>query len=236
MSKAIQAAIEEALTNLIGMKETGDGVSFSDSGELIIEGFMATYNNIDSEGDIVLPGAFVETIAQFKEKRKTNPRTLPLMYRHRWPIGYVLDMEDQEKGVWVKAVIEENSDAGKFVANLVRSKEVKGLSYHFYDGLGRKAEGVRYLTKLLINEVTVTPFPANELSLVKSFKKNKELYKVWKDMILNFIKADGGLTNNEARLMFAEGVKSFKLEDQRLEDMTKIMDDLIGRIGASKSQ
>ena len=222
------SVIQEELERMLsGYKQVSVAIeSIQDGAELTVKGRMAAYGNKDTDGDIVLPGAFAAYIEYFNEAVKKIPRFLSLLYRHRrdMKIGYVKELKEDEQGVIVTAVIDQSTDAGSYVADLVRRKKVTGFSYHFFDGLGYLRDGVRHYTSMVVDEVTLTPSPANELATIHSFKQRKEAYKAWKGMLIDLIKVDGGLSNREARSFFRSGAKSL---DEGVEvTMLKIFDGM----------
>jgi hypothetical protein len=218
----IFVGFKEQFQPIASIKEAGD--------ELIVEGYMAVFNNVDSDGEVMMPTAFDTFIDRFNKEVKTNPKVLKVLYRHRWdmPVGYVKEMRNDGKGVWVVTAIDETTDAGKYAANLIRSKEMRGFSYYYFNGLGMARDGIRYMQKVDVMEVTLTPKPANELALIKKFGsgKAKELYKVWKGLVLNTLRADGSLSDNESRVLFAQGVKGLDLPDDKVFYMKKILDGI----------
>lgn len=223
---------------MLGLKKAFNPIeSFKDEGSgLEVEGYVTVFNHVDRDGDSFLPPVFDEFIDRFRKEVQTNPKMLPLLYRHRWDmrVGYVKELRNDGKGVWVKAVIEEDTDTGKYVANLVRAKELSGFSHYFYNGLGFRRDGILYVQKADLMEVTLTPRPVNELALVKKFSKSKELYKAFKGMLINSLRGDG-LSEREARVMFSQGIKGLGIEDEKMNMKVMLMKEMTSRLGARKS-
>lgn len=152
------------------------------------EAIVSVFGNIDSWGDVVMPGAFADTIAEWK----AGPDTLPVLWSHRmddptFNIGAVVDIAEFEPGtdmpewvdpfvrenggLWVKGVIDTGADASPVAVQalrLLKSRRVTQFSYA-YDEIdggpvtinGADAWG---LHKLKLYEVSPTQIGANELT------------------------------------------------------------------------
>ena len=149
-----------------------------DKGE--IAGYFATSDRIpDSYGDVIAPGAFTETI----QKRKESGHPFPLCWNHDLDqiIGMVEEIEDEEKGPWMKASFFDTE-----LAQEKRELVKTGVVYQFsfaYDILeagevtleeNRKAYELR---KLDLFEISIVPIPANpraEMTEVKAGKRNSK--------------------------------------------------------------
>jgi hypothetical protein len=75
---------------------------------------VSVFGNKDSYGDVVMPGAFADSLAAWKASG--NP--IPVYYSHRmddpdFNIGYVLDAEETDKGLQVHAKLDLDDDAKK---------------------------------------------------------------------------------------------------------------------------
>lgn len=135
------------------------------------EGFGSVFGNIDSYKEVVAPGAFAETLAQWK----TAGRLPPVLWQHRSgePIGPYLSMEETPVGLHVKGQLLVNDvQRAKEARALMKSKAVNGLSIGFvtredsYD----RVTGIRTLKKVDLWEVSVVTFPANPAAQISSVK------------------------------------------------------------------
>ncbi|WP_423487999.1 HK97 family phage prohead protease [Mycobacteroides sp. PCS013] len=130
----------------------------------------------DSYGDIVAPGAFLKTIATWKN----SGNTLPGLFGHRMddPDYYVasaLDMGEDEHGWWVKGVFDLESPKGKQTYRLVRDRRITQLSfaYDIIDAKGVELEnGIRAyeLRELKVYEFSFVPIGANQDTSVVAIK------------------------------------------------------------------
>lgn len=128
-------------------KAADDGLK---SGEF--EAVVSVFGNIDRFGDVVMPGAFANTIAAWK----SGPDRLPVLWSHRFDdpaynIGEVLDIRELEPeaaglpewvdpavrtggGLWVKARIDTGPEASPIAVQalrLLRSRRVSQFSYAY---------------------------------------------------------------------------------------------------------
>lgn len=130
----------------------------------------------DSYGDVVAPGAFLDTIAAWKE----SGNVLPGLFGHRlddpdYFVAGALDMGEDEHGWWVKGSFDLDSPKGPQVYRLVKSKRLTQMSFAF-DVLdegqveledGRKANELR---KLHVYEFSFVPIGANQDTSVVAVK------------------------------------------------------------------
>lgn len=130
----------------------------------------------DSYGDIVAPGAFLDTI----EEWKASGNTLPGLFGHRFddPDYYVsstLDMGEDEHGWWVKGVFDMESPKGPHVYRLVKGRRLNQLSFAFdvLDSGPVELEGgfkANELRKLKVYEHSFVPIGANQDTSVVAVK------------------------------------------------------------------
>ena len=155
------------------------------------EAIVSVFGNRDSYGDIVMPGAFKESLAEWEASG--NP--IPVYYSHRmddpdFNIGHVLEAKEIDEGLWVKAQIDMEPGAGKSaqVYRLLKGRRLTQFSFA-YDVLEggwakrQKEDGsdeeYYELRKLKVYEVGPTPIGANqetELLAVKAAAQHAERF------------------------------------------------------------
>lgn len=90
-------------------------------------GYASVFDVVDSDKDIVKPGAFRDTLADYKIKG----RKLPILWQHRSdiPLGVYERVEEDSKGLYVegKLLIEDVARAREAYA-LAKAGAVTGLS------------------------------------------------------------------------------------------------------------
>lgn len=143
----------------------------SDAG--VIEGYGSTFGGApDLGGDVVLPGAFADTLAEHKRKG-----TMPLMFfghqSNNLTIGNWEDMAEDGKGLWVQGSVDVEDPMGLRVHRALKRKAMKGLSigYETRDSeQDEKRPGVRILKEVKLWEVSPVNFPAQQRAAVDTVK------------------------------------------------------------------
>ena len=143
----------------------------------IVEGYASTWTKTpDSYGDIVIKGAFKETL----KKRKATGHPFPLCFNHDFDqiIGAVFEAEEDDYGLKIRASFL-NTPAAQEKRELVKEGIVWQFSFA-YSVLGSEApteeekkQGIwQKLTKLDLYEVSLVPVPANQTAIVTEIKKD----------------------------------------------------------------
>lgn len=155
----------------------------------IFEAIVSVFNNVDSYGEMVMPGAFTNTLAAWEERG--DP--IPVYWSHRmddpdFNIGHVLEAKETDEGLYVKAQLDLSNAKAKATHNLLRSRRVTQFSFAFNvppNGMKESEDGsCLELHEINLYEVGPTPIGANpdtELIGVKSGRvlsaKNTEKIK-----------------------------------------------------------
>lgn len=125
------------------------------------EGYGSTFGNPDWGGDVVLPGAFKESL-----KRHTDEDSLPLMFWAHDPAqvpGRWLEMKEDKRGLYVKGELAP-TQLGDEVRTLLGMKAVRGLSIGFSippHGVDYDEDGNRLIREAELWEVSVVSLPMN---------------------------------------------------------------------------
>lgn len=137
----------------------------------VFTGYGSVFSNVDSYREVVAPGAFSESLHQWK----ASGNLPPVLWQHRSgePIGPYLDMSEDSHGLFVKGHLLVNDVArAKEARALMKAKAVNGLSIGFNvrEDAFDKVTGIRTLTKVDLWEVSIVTFPANALAQISSVK------------------------------------------------------------------
>lgn len=141
-----------------------------EDGKLHIKAYILAFNNVDSWGDIILPGACDAFL------KGENAERMHLCYQHKLDevIGVITDKGVDGKGMWIEADILDTT-TGKDVQKLIEAGAVKEFSigyiadeYHF----GKLDDGreVRYLDAITIWEASPVTRAANPLAVLVDAK------------------------------------------------------------------
>jgi HK97 family phage prohead protease len=168
----------------IERKGTPTEFKFVSDGEPgVFEGYGGIFGNVDSYGDLILPGAFAASLADHKAKGM-----MPGMYAEHsiytpggdlLPIGRWLNMSEDGKGLRVKGKISAlDTDHGKRIRALMLDGALGGLSIAYsvlksgaVYGDGKKPdEPRRTLRAVNLTSVDIVRDPANEGARIDQVK------------------------------------------------------------------
>lgn len=152
-------------------KEFGAEIKASDEEEGIITGYGSTFGGKpDSYGDIIVEGAFSETLA--KGGAQGLGVSMLWMHNSHAPIGVWPELSENKKGLRVKGEIATKTSLGSDAYELSKMGAVRGLSIGFntleYDDDNKK--GIRYIKKVDLWEISLVTFPANNRATVTGVK------------------------------------------------------------------
>lgn len=153
-------------------------LSIKDSGEEkgSVEAVFSVYNNQDSDGDVVLPGAVK---SGFKDNQ------VPMVFAHKWdqPIGKGTITEGEDSAVFKGSFFME-TEAGKEAYNLVKSMgDLQQWSFGFrvndsemgkLQKDGEEEADVRYLKDLTVYEVSPVLVGANQETYTLAIKTGED--------------------------------------------------------------
>lgn len=145
------------------VKQVGDDGTFS--------GYGSVFEVLDSYREVVKPGAFQKSLADWNAKGKLPP----ILWNHNSdkPIGIYTLMREDERGLYVegKLLVDDVQQARETHA-LLKAGAISGMSigYRVVKDETDGKSGVRRLLELKLYEVSVVTFPANEAATVTTVK------------------------------------------------------------------
>jgi HK97 family phage prohead protease len=150
---------------------TWDVTSKSDSGGL--EGWASVFNVVDDQDEIVVPGAFKKTLAEWRQ----SGRTIPLSKNHEFAvdsvIGSLKSAEETPYGLRIQAGFASNPDAQK-ARGLAREGHLRGLSIagpiFKSSGTIRNGKQIRVLQEVGLAQIALTAYPANTSAMTTAAK------------------------------------------------------------------
>ena len=189
----------------------GDAMTFS--------GYGAVFDNVDSYGDLIVKGAFTDTLARAKS---TGQWPAMLMQHGGWgmgaddmtPVGIWTGMEEDNIGLKVEGKLADTLRGREAYALLKMDPRpaIDGLSIGYiakaYEPRSRPEDPRRKLTKVDLLEVSLVTFPANPKARVGSVKSSGGLTIKDAEEALR----EAGFSRTEAKAILAKGFKSI---DQR---------------------
>ncbi|WMB74216.1 phage major capsid protein [Shewanella oncorhynchi] len=124
----------------------------------------------DRVGDVTTDTTFTESIQRHKEAG-TMPKLL-LQHDHEKVIGVILDMWEDQEGLWVKGKLCLETVLGRETYSLLKMDALCDLSvgYVTIDEKYERTSATNYLTNIHVFEVSIVTFPANTESNITSVK------------------------------------------------------------------
>lgn len=133
------------------------------------EGYASLFNVEDLAGDIVMPGAFRQSL------RERGVRGVKMLWQHdaAQPVGAWLSIVEDHRGLKVKGRLNLASAKAREVLALMRDGAVDGLSIGFRARVARRdaASGTRRLYKLDLWEISLVTFPMLPQARVDAVKR-----------------------------------------------------------------
>lgn len=190
------------------IKATGDSGTF--------EGYGSVFGNVDEYNEIVVPGAFRQSLAEMG---------LPsMLWQHHSdePMGIYTDVHEDDTGLFVRGEINLEVQKGKEAYSLLKQGALKGLSIGFrsvkreYD----EETGIMRLLQLKLYEVSLVTFPANRLATVDTVKSVPTTERDFEKFL-----RDAGYSRNEAKRIISNGFKGTDtLRDAEVESLLSVFD------------
>jgi HK97 family phage prohead protease len=216
-------------------------IKLEDSG--IFAGYASTFNNVDSYGDTILPGAYIETL-----RKNGLPKMFILHRSYELPIGKWLDAAEDKKGLYVKGELTPGMSMSNDVGAALKHGTLDGLSIGYALKKGdytpsEVAEGGRIIKKVsLLDEISPVTYPADRHARVDtvSLKSEVDGIETVRDFE-RFLRDAGGLSKgltealvSRAKIVFYQGepgqdkidAKALQMLTERLQKFTVANPDL----------
>lgn len=189
----------------------------------LIVGLGAVFGNVDRGGDIILAGAFADSIAEGK--------TIPMLWQHdpHNPIGVWTEIKETDKGLMMTGKILPDVQKGKEAIALIKSGAVRGLSIGYAtDEASYNDAGNRLLHKLNLWECSVVTFPMNPVAQIDAIKAAE----MTKHEIETFLR-DAGMSKSVAMKLISGGYSALSNEFERdAEPEVKADSELVAALKA----
>jgi HK97 family phage prohead protease len=201
------------------------------SPEGVIEGYGSVFGNVDSYGDIVVAGAFAQTLK--------GDRAPAMLWQHNpdEPIGVWTEVREDKRGLVVKGQLALGTQRGREALELIKMGALSGLSigYSTVKSSFDEQSGIRSLLELDLWEVSPVTFPANEAARITS-AKSAEGIKTIRDFE-NFLR-EQGFSRGAAAAIALHGFKATQGEPAAGSDETQgepASDELLMAIQAASA-
>jgi HK97 family phage prohead protease len=139
----------------------------------VFTGYAARFNSADLGRDLILPGAFAESLAQ------RGAGGVRMLFQHdpAEPIGCWLELREDARGLLVRGRLLSEIARGREVLSLMRAGAIDGLSIGFrtVEGRSNPKTGIRRLSKIDLWEISVVTFPMHPGARIAAFKRDPSL-------------------------------------------------------------
>ena len=139
----------------------------------VFEGYASIFNQVDGSGDLVLPGAFDNSL------HKRGPANIRMLFQHdpSQPIGRWLEIRQDDKGLYVRGQLSMDVQRSTELAGLLRDGAIDGLSIGFKTIRAHRDRktGIRKLVTVDLWEISLVTFPMLASARVASFKAHQNL-------------------------------------------------------------
>ncbi len=133
-----------------------------------LEGYGSKFNVIDQVGDVVLPGAF-------KNSLMGGPQNIKFLWQHNpaEPIGIFTEMKEYADGLYFKAQLA-NTQRGNEARELMKMGAIDGFSIGYIPLIEERSEqkgrNVNLVKEVKLMEVSLVTFPCNTQARLESIK------------------------------------------------------------------
>jgi HK97 family phage prohead protease len=175
-------------------------------------GYASLFNKEDMAHDIVLPGAFRDSLAE------RGPAGVKMLFQHNpsEPIGVWEQLTEDARGLYARGRLMPEVARAREVLALMRAGALDGLSIGFRAVKGRRdaRTGVRRLEKVDLWEISVVTFPLLPEARVGHVKARpfagrlptEREFERWLTQV-------AGFTRSQARALTRHGLKGLAMRD-----------------------
>ena len=180
------------------------------------EGYASTFNNIDHGDDVVIRGAFSNSLAKNSQ--------VPILWQHQMSevIGISVQLYEDDKGLFIKGNLPKDDTlvSGRIIPQM-KVGSIKEMSIGFFTkNYDMAKDGIRLLNEIELFEVSLVSKAMNSRALVTGFKSFETLRDIEQTL------KDSGFSNNEAKTLISKikefsGQRDASQDNQRDADATK---------------
>ena len=175
----------------------------------MFSGYGSIFNNKDLGNDVVLAGAFAQSIG------RKGAKAVKLLYQHKQdePIGVFDEIIEDQKGLKVKGRLAMGTQRGREVYELMKMGAIDGLSIGYrvddkgYDYDKRRRR--RMLKSVDLMEISAVTFPMNPKARIQAVKGAERTVRDWEQ----FLRDEGSLSRTEAKAAASAVSKALEQRD-----------------------
>ena len=191
-------------------------------------GYGSVFNVKDSYNDIVVPGAFKQSL-----EAHNNAGTMPaLLWMHdsASPIGVFTLMTEDSVGLYVEGKLFLTVQKGLEAHELLKGRAINGLSIGYVPKTWEynAEEKTNYLKEVDLWECSLVTFPANTSARVSVVKAIKEGRTPEIRELEAAVREELGLSCRDAKNLMNFGYRGLIARDEQAEADTKLADAIMG--------
>jgi uncharacterized protein len=134
----------------------------------VFEGYASLFGKRDQQGDVVLTGAFAQSLQQ------KGPDNIRMLFQHNpaEPVGNWIDLVEKPRGLWVRGRLNLKVQRGRELLALLETGGLDGLSIGFKTVRARndRVSGTRQLLSIDLWEISLVTFPMLDGARVSTVK------------------------------------------------------------------
>src|SRR3954452_4272874 len=146
------------------------------SGDGAVEGYASLFGEVDQARDMVMPGAFAQTLKQ------RGLRKIPMLFQHdpAEPVGVWLEIAEDFRGLRARGRLIPDVMRAKELLALIRAGAIDGLSigYRTVRGQIDPKTRVRRLYQVDLWEISIVTFPLLNGARVAAVKQAPKLSRL----------------------------------------------------------
>jgi Escherichia/Staphylococcus phage prohead protease len=141
-----------------------------------VEGYASLFGEVDSARDMIMPGAFRDTL------RLKGPRRIPMLFQHdpAEPVGIWLELYEDQRGLFARGKLIPEVARARELNALVKAGAVDGLSIGFRTASARvdPKTRVRKVAAVDLWEISIVTFPLLSSARVRSVNSKRMPYRI----------------------------------------------------------
>lgn len=189
----------------------------------IFEGYASVFGVVDSDGDIIEPGAFDQAL-------KTQTRAVAMFFNHRRneiPVGKWLSLTEDSTGLLVRGELTPGNPQSDALKAAMIHGTVGGMSVGFSatkDNVTPIATGYSFKSVARLSEISICTFPANEQATVSALKSMDTIESI-RDAE-NWLRDSAGLSKSEAQAFIARIKSAVRSESEGGDEIAALVERL----------
>jgi len=189
------------------------------------EGYASVFGVQDMDGDVIVQGAFGNTLAKSRE----SGRMPKMLWQHNPSVivGRWTEMAEDENGLLVKGSLILEVTHGREAYALMKAGVLDGLSIGFNIAEGVRGSSGRVIEEVELWEVSLVTWGANQDARITSVKSARRSIRDFERFL-----REAGFSRKEATAICADGYKAIAQRDS--SDDGPELDDLMASLSEFK--